>query len=98
MTEDAAVLPPDPLVLMVDDELTPRGITARMVRSLGYRVRSCQSGGGALRFLKSHPGLVHLLLVDLAMPQMDGGELAGRAKDLDPSLLVMLMADPADPM
>jgi CheY-like chemotaxis protein len=97
MTEEVRVLPPDPLVLMVDDELTSRGVTARMVRSLGYPIRSCQSGRGALHFLESHPGLVHLLLIDLGMPQMDGGELAGRAKHLDPSLLVVLMADPADP-
>jgi two-component system, cell cycle sensor histidine kinase and response regulator CckA len=96
-TEDVTVLPLDPLVLVVDDELTPRAIATRMVRSLGYRARSCQSGRGALRFLKSHPGLVHLLLVDLGMPRMDGGELAGRAKDLDPGLIVMLMAGPTDP-
>jgi CheY-like chemotaxis protein len=96
-TADVRVLPQDPLVLVVDDELTPRAIVTRMVRSLGYRARSCQSGRGALRFLKSHPGLVHLLLTDLGMPQMDGGELAGRTKELDPGLIVMLMADPTDP-
>jgi hypothetical protein len=28
---------------------------------------------------------------------MDVGELAERAKDLDPSLIAMLMADPGDP-
>lgn len=96
-TEDVTVLPLNPLVLVVDDELTPRAIVTRMVRSLGYRARSCQSGRGALRFLKAHPSLVHLLLADLGMPQMDGGELAERAKDLDPSLIVMLMAGPTDP-
>jgi CheY-like chemotaxis protein len=95
-TEDVKVLPLDPLVLVVDDELTPRAIVTRMVRSLGYRARSCQSARGALRFLKAHPGLVDLLLADLGMPQMDGGELAERAKDLDSSLIVMLMAGPTD--
>jgi CheY-like chemotaxis protein len=97
--EDVKVFPLDPssLVLVVDDELTPRSITARMVRSLGYRARSCQSGLAALRYLKSHPGEVRLLLVDLGMPRMDGGELAERAMDLDPSLIVVLMADTRDP-
>ena len=43
-TEDVMVFPlePDPLVLVVDDELTPRAIIARMVRSLG-------TGPGAAR-------------------------------------------------
>src|SRR3954447_8010527 len=97
--DDAKVLPIDrsPLVLVVDDELTPRSITARMVRSLGYQARSCPGGRAAFRFLQAHPGEVRLLLADLGMPGMDGGELAERARDLDPSLLVVLMAAPDDP-
>ena len=35
-----------------------------------------------------------MLLADLEMPGMDGGELAERALDLDPSLVVVLMAAP----
>jgi CheY-like chemotaxis protein len=82
---------------VVDDELTPRSIVTRMVRSIGYQARSCPSGRAALRFLRAHPCQVHLLLADLGMPQMDGGELAERARDLDPHLLVVLMASPGDP-
>ena len=82
---------------MVDDELAPRSIITRMVRALGYQARSCQSGGAALRFLVVHPREVRLLLADLGMPQMDGGELAERAKDLDPSLIAVLMAALGDP-
>src|SRR5437899_1467640 len=96
--EDVKVLPlaSGPLVLVVDDELTPRSIITGMVRSLGYRARSCPSGRAALRFLQAHPREVRLL-ADLGTPRMDGGELAERAKDLDPKLWVMLMADPRDP-
>jgi CheY-like chemotaxis protein len=98
-TEDVKVLPldPAPLVLVVDDELTPRSLITRMVGSIGYQARSCPTGKAALRFLTAHPQAVRLLLADLGMPRMDGGELAERAKDLDPSLRVMLMADPRDP-
>ena len=87
----------DPMVLVVDDEPTPRSLITGMVRTLGYRARSCPSGRAGLRFLAAHPGEVRLLLADLGMPRMDGGELAERAKDLDPSLVAMLMADPGDP-
>ena len=61
------------------------------------QARSCHSGRAALGFLKAHPREVRLLLADLGMPRMDGGELAERAKDLDPSLIAMLMAAPGDP-
>jgi CheY-like chemotaxis protein len=93
-SEDVKVVPldPGPLVLVVDDELTPRSIIRRMVGALGYPARSCRNGREALRFLKAHPRAVRLLLTDLAMPRMDGGELAERALDLDPSLHVVLMA------
>ena len=96
--EDIKVLPlgPGPLVLVVDDEARPRSITTHMVRSLGYQARSCPSGRAALRFLTAHPREVRLLLADLGMPRMDGGELAERARDLDRSLIAVLMADPTD--
>jgi CheY-like chemotaxis protein len=97
--EDVKIVPlnPGPLVLVVDDEARPRSIITRMVRSLGYQARSCHSGRSALGFLKAHPRAVRLLLTDLGMPRMDGGELAERAKDLDPRLIAVLMADPEDP-
>jgi CheY-like chemotaxis protein len=99
MFNDVKVLPidPGPLVLVVDDEAHPRSIITRMVRSLGYPARSCHSGRTALSFLKGHRREVRLLLADLGMPHMDGGELAERAKDLDPRLIAVLMADPEDP-
>src|SRR5215213_9613871 len=97
--DDGPVLPldPRPLVLVVDDELTPRSIVTRMVRALGYQARSCPSGAAALRFLTAHPGLVRLVLTDLAMPRMDGGELAERVRDRLPGLPVILMAGAHDP-
>ena len=96
--DDTDIIPmtPGPLVLVVDDEAVPRTAVTRMLQELGYHARSCSSGPEALRFLDTHPGEAGLLLVDLGMPGMDGGELAERALDLDPSLVVVLMAVPDD--
>lgn len=97
--DDNDIIPmaPGPLVLVVDDEAAPRNAVTRMLQDLGYHARSCSSGQAALRFLGMHPGEAGLLLVDLGMPGMDGGELAERALDLDPGLVVVLMAAPDDP-
>jgi CheY-like chemotaxis protein len=80
-----------PLVLVVDDEEATRSAVGRMIRGLGYRVQACQGGNEALRYLQSHPREVKLLLADVDMPRMDGGELVERAKDLDPGLRAALM-------
>ena len=82
----------EPTVLIVDDEETPRSIACRMVRALGYQARTARDGREALRFLQQHPGEVRLLLTDVVMPYMDGGELAERALDLHPRLPVVLMS------
>lgn len=94
--DDTDIIPmtPGPLVLVVDDEPAPRNAVTRMLQELGYHARSCASGRAALHFLGTHPGETGLLLANLGMPGMDGGELAERALDLDPGLVVVLMAAP----
>jgi two-component system cell cycle sensor histidine kinase/response regulator CckA len=79
-------------VLIVDDEETPRAVTCRMVRALGYQAHSARDGREALRYLQQHPGEVQLILTDVVMPYMDGGELAERARDLHPRLPIVLMS------
>jgi CheY-like chemotaxis protein len=97
--DDTDIIPmaPGPLVLVVDDEAASRAAITHMLQELGYHARSCSSGRAALRFLDAYPGEARVLLADLGMPGMDGGELAERALDLDPSLVVVLMAGPDDP-
>ena len=94
--DDTDIIPmaPGPLVLVVDDEAASRAAVTRMLQDLGYHVRSCSSGPAALRFLAAFPLEARVLLADLGMPGMDGGELVERARDLDPSLAVVLMASP----
>ena len=82
----------EPTVLIVDDEETPRSAACRMVRNLGYQAHSARDGREALRHLQQHPGEIRLVLADLVMPYMDGGELAERARDLQPRLPVVLMS------
>jgi two-component system cell cycle sensor histidine kinase/response regulator CckA len=82
----------EPTVLIVDDEETPRSVACRMVRGLGYQARTARDGREALRYLQQHPGEVRLLLTDVVMPYMDGGELAERARDLHSRLPIVLMS------
>ncbi len=80
----------------MDDELAPRSAVSQMVSGMGYPVRSCRGGKDALGYLKRHPTEVRLLLTDVTMPAMDGGELAERALAAVPKLKVVLVAEPSD--
>ncbi|HYC30833.1 MAG TPA: response regulator [Gemmatimonadales bacterium] len=94
-TEIQQPVPPksSPVVLVVEDESSPRAEIARMVRGLGYRVRTTRNGREALRYLAQQPGEVRLVLSDVIMPYMDGGELAERARDLQPGVKLVLMSE-----
>jgi CheY-like chemotaxis protein len=77
-------------VLVVDDDRGVRRLTARMLRTVGYRVLEAESGAEALRTLEGDPG-ISLLVTDIVMPEMDGLALADRALALLPRLRVVLM-------
>jgi CheY-like chemotaxis protein len=63
-----------------------------MVRALGYQAHTARDGREALRYIQQHPGEVRLVLTDVIMPYMDGGELSERVRDLHPHLPIVLMS------
>jgi chemosensory pili system protein ChpA (sensor histidine kinase/response regulator) len=65
--------PVPPLILVVDDSLTVRKITGRLLERQGYGVVTARDGLEALEKLAESPPDV--MLVDIEMPRMDGFEL-----------------------
>ena len=63
-----------PLVLVVDDSLTVRRVTQRLLSREGYRVTTAKDGLDALEKLAEETPVV--LLSDIEMPRMDGFDLA----------------------
>ena len=73
VAELSAALQP-PMVLVVDDSLTVRKITTRLLNREGFRVDSAKDGVDALE--KMHDLIPDVVLLDVEMPRMDGFELA----------------------
>ncbi|GAB6050865.1 hypothetical protein JCM16106_17140 [Hydrogenophilus islandicus] len=76
-TEDAAPreahTPSPPLIFVVDDSLTVRRLTQRLLERAGYRVALAKDGQEALETLETvSPDAI---LSDIEMPRMDGFEL-----------------------
>jgi len=73
-----APAPHKPLVLVVDDSLTVRKITTRLLEREGYRAMTAKDGLDALQVLAdNNPDVI---LLDIEMPRMDGFEFAKTIK------------------
>jgi two-component system, cell cycle sensor histidine kinase and response regulator CckA len=79
-------------VLLVEDEAGVRSITANMLRRQGFQVLEAACGADALALFREQGGAVDLVLTDVVMPQMGGGELAEALARLRPGLKVVFMS------
>jgi PAS domain S-box-containing protein len=79
-------------VLLVEDEESVRQLTRFILSSRGYKVLEAASPGEALILCEKHKDPIHLLLTDVVMPQMGGGELAERLAPLHPEMQVLYMS------
>jgi chemosensory pili system protein ChpA (sensor histidine kinase/response regulator) len=67
-----------PQVMVVDDSLTVRRLTSRLLSRAGYEVAVAKDGVDALQQMQE--GLPDLLLADIEMPRMDGLELVKKLR------------------
>jgi chemosensory pili system protein ChpA (sensor histidine kinase/response regulator) len=72
-----------PVVMVVDDSITMRKVTGRVLERHDYEVATAKDGVDALE--KLHDRVPDLMLLDIEMPRMDGYELATHMK-ADPRL------------
>jgi chemosensory pili system protein ChpA (sensor histidine kinase/response regulator) len=93
----APAAPQIPLVLVVDDSITVRRVTQRLLAREGYRVSMAADGLQALeRLAEEKPAVV---LSDIEMPRMDGFDLArnirgdARLKDLPIIMITSRIAE-----
>ena len=83
------------VVLLVDDDTAVREITAELLREASFHVVEAGSGGAGLEAL-DRTERVDLLLVDFAMPGMNGAEVAREAQLRRPGLPTLFVTGYAD--
>jgi len=77
-------------ILFVDDEETILDLAIQMLSALGYNVLPAGSGEEALRLYKSYQDKIDLVILDMIMPQMGGGETFDRMRQINPHVKVLL--------
>ena len=70
-----------PSILVVDDSVTVRKVTSRILRRQGYTVLTAKDGIEALKVMQDE--IPAVILLDIEMPRMDGFEVATRVRASD---------------
>lgn len=83
-------------VLVVEDEPMVRALMVRSLTALGYRCREAGEAGEALRVLQQEEGHLDLVITDVVMPGISGGDLGSRLTERYPTVPVLFTSGFAD--
>jgi two-component system cell cycle sensor histidine kinase/response regulator CckA len=84
------IVPGTGTVLLVDDEEVMVKIGEKMLTALGYEAVTAKGGREALEVYEKQRDTIDLVILDMIMPEMSGGEVYDRLKEINPELRVLL--------
>lgn len=77
-------------ILLVDDEEMVLDIGVKMLQHLGYKVLEARAGKEAVETYKTNGDKLDLVILDMVMPEMGGGEVYDRMKEINSNVKVLL--------
>jgi PAS domain S-box-containing protein len=77
-------------ILLVDDEKLIVDAGKKMIESLGYEVLAAKSGEEAIKLYTQSHDRIDIVILDMIMPQMNGGEVYDRLKKINTDVKVLL--------
>jgi len=84
------------VILLVDDEDGVREVLHQFLERMPYLILVASGGSEALEMAERYPGRIKLLLTDVAMPGMNGRELADRLLRTRPETQVLFISGGTD--
>jgi two-component system cell cycle sensor histidine kinase/response regulator CckA len=87
---DGMVLRGSETILLVDDEEIIIDVGKQMLKTLGYKVLTAQGGKEAIETYKKNRHEIDLVILDMIMPEMAGGETYDRLREINQGLKVLL--------
>jgi len=83
-------------ILLVEDEAGVRALAETILKKLGYNVLVADSGKAALEIWRDRQDSIDILLTDVIMPHMSGGDLAHKLREQNPRLKILFMSGYTD--
>ncbi|PKK88891.1 MAG: hypothetical protein CVV64_16740 [Candidatus Wallbacteria bacterium HGW-Wallbacteria-1] len=79
-------------ILVVEDEPAILTMVKKMLTGLGYTVLPAATPEEAMTLTRNHNQIIHLLITDVVMPEMNGRDLAAELTALQPELKILFMS------
>lgn len=79
-------------ILLVDDEERFLKLGSNVLRRLGFAVLESRDGDGALETYRARRDEIDVVLLDMAMPGINGTQVFERLRVMDPEVRVILMS------
>ncbi len=79
-------------ILLVEDEISILQLIMMMLEHQGYTVMTASTPGAAINLARTHSGKIDLLMTDVVMPEMNGGDLARELLSFYPNLKRLFMS------
>jgi PAS domain S-box-containing protein len=77
-------------LLIVDDEELVLDVGVNMLEKLGYTVLKAHNGTQAVEIFETHKDKIKMVILDIIMPDMGGGEVYAKIKVINPEVKVLL--------
>jgi CheY-like chemotaxis protein len=78
------------MVLLVDDEEIILEVGKELLEGMGYQVLTAKDGKEAVEVYKKDRDEIDIVVLDMVMPNMGGGEAYDRMKEINPEIKVLL--------
>jgi PAS domain S-box-containing protein len=79
-------------ILVVEDEPAVLNLVETMLGRLNYKVIAANTSGEAIQLVQKYDANIHLLLIDVVMPEMTGRELSDQLSSMRPDLKKLFMS------
>ncbi len=83
-------------VLLVDDEQAIRQVTTKQLKKLGMKVLTAEDGQQAVDTYREHASEIDLVLLDVTMPHMSGGEACQALRKISPDVCIVIASGYAE--
>lgn len=79
-------------ILVVEDTAEVRNLIEKILKKKGYTTLIADNPASALSIASSYPGIIHMIITDVMMPDLDGMQLYNKISEIRPGICIVYMS------